>query len=84
MRNREFVIIGVLSALFFAVYVLSKFRNWDNIIIDDIMCQPVGILVMVVMVVGLALLSALWDKPIGKAIIIGMIVIGIIAIFAIA
>ena len=84
MRNREFVIIGVLSALFFAVYVLSKLRNWDNIIIDDILCQPLGILVMVVMVVGLALLSALWDKPIGKAIIIGMIVIGIIAIFAIA
>ena len=84
MRNREIVIIGVLSALFFAVYVLSKLRNWDNIIIDDILCQPLGILVMVVMVVGLALLSALWDKPIGKAIIIGMIVIGIIAIFAIA
>ena len=84
MRHKEFVIIGVVAAVFLAVYVLSKLLNLDNVLIDDVLCQPVGILVMVVMVVGLALLSALWDKPIGKAIIIGMIVIGIIAIFAIA
>lgn len=84
MRHKEFVIIGVVAAVFLAVYVLSKLRNWDNVIIDDVLCQPVGILAMVVMVVGLALLSTLWEKPIGKAIIIGMIVIGIIAIFAIA
>ena len=84
MRHREFIIIAVVAGVFFAVYVLSKLLNLDNVLIEDVLCQPVGILVMVVMVVGLALLSTLWDKPIGKAIIIGVIVIVIIAIFAIA
>lgn len=84
MRNREFAIIGLVAGVFLIVYVLSKLLNLDNVLIDDVLCQPVGILAVVVMVVGLALLSALWEKTIGKAIIIGVIAIGIIAIFAIA